>query len=134
MKKLITLIAISITIFSCNKAITTPTSGIFRGVFEMTGLNGGGFETGSCTIAMDENKKSFSFNADTTSTVPYECGGTYVITDGTKMTFSSTHLAPSNGDQNIILDSVYTYTFDDNAFDLSKVVDTIKYDFRFLRY
>jgi len=134
MKKIITLIAISIVIFSCKKAVTTPTSGIFRGVFEMTGLNGGGFEEGSCTIALFEETKSFGMSTDTTSSVPYGCSGTYVITDGTKMTFSSETQAPLNGNQHIILDSIYSYTFDDTSFELSKVIDTIKYEFRFLRY
>jgi len=134
MKKIITLVAISVLIFSCSKEVTTPNGGVFRGVFEMTGLNGGGFETGSCTIALFEESKRFSMSTDTTSNVPYSCYGSYAITDGTKMTFTSEQVAPLNGDQNIILDSIYTYVFDDVNFKLTKVVDTIKYDFRFLRY
>ncbi len=134
MKKIITIIAISVAIFSCKKEITTPNSGTYRGVFEMAGLNGSGYETGLCTIAMSEESRSFVLSVDTAATAPYFCAGNYKITSGTTMTFSSEHLAPINGDQNIILDSIYNYTFDNLSFTLTKVVNTIQYDYRFVRY
>jgi len=134
MKKIILIVTISLSILSCKKNITTPNSGIFRGVFEMTGLNGGGFETGNCSLAMYEEVGRYAINVDTSETVPYASGGTYIINDATKITFSSNTIPPLNSNPHIFLDSIYTYSFDDNVFELTKVIDTIKYEYRFFRY
>ena len=134
MKKYIILFAISVLILSCSKEITTPNSGIFRGTFEMTGLNGGGFETGQCTIALYEDSQSYVLSADTTTSLPYNCSGKYIITNATSMTFITKTIPVLNSDPHIILDSNYTYLFDDTKFELSKVIDTIKYEFNFFRY
>ncbi len=60
--------------------------------------------------------------------------GSQRIQDGTKMKFNSTQLAPMDGDQNIILDSTFNYVFDDVRFELTRTIDTIKYDYEFIRY
>jgi len=128
-----TLTLIILTIVSCKKEITEPRGGIFRGTFTKTILNGGKF-TGDCTLALNEQQLSFILSVDTTSDVPYNCRGTYSVLDVTKIKFYSSYLAPNGGDQNIILDSVYTYFFDDVRFDLTKQIDTITYEFNFIRY
>ncbi len=135
MKKiLITIIIIFTGIISCKKPVTQPKSGIFRGTFSKIGLNGGGEFTGDCTIALDDKKSTYALNVDSTSTVPYQCYGTYIIVDGTKMKFHASSGLPTGGDQYLLLDSVYTYSFDDTRFDLSKQIDTIKYEYHFIRY
>lgn len=134
MKKTLLIIAIILVAISCKKAVTQPNSGIFRGTFTKTGLNGGGEFTGDCTIALDDKNSTFTLNVDSTSNVPYKCYGTYLITDGTKMKFHTSTGIPENGDQYMLLDSVYTYSFDDVRFDLSKQIDTIKYEYHFIRY
>ena len=133
-KALFIIITTFIGITSCKKTVTQPKSGIFRGTFSKIGLNGGGEFTGDCTIALDEKNNTYRLNVDSTSNVPYKCYGTYIIIDGTKMKFHSSTGLATGGDQYMLLDSVYTYSFDDTRFDLSKQIDTIKYEYHFVRY
>ncbi len=135
MKKIIFIASLSLIVFSaCKKEITQPRGGIFRGVFTKTGLNGGGEFTGDCSLALNDQSMTFLLEVDTSSVLPYKTSGTYAIIDATKMKFSSNYLAPDNGDQQMILDSVYNYTFDDTRFDIIKQIDTIKYEYNFIRY
>lgn len=134
MKKVISLIALTILLISCKKEVTTPTSGIFRGRFEMTGFNGGGFETGACTIALNDKTRSFSLSVDDAENVPYPSSGTYVISNALEMIFASKQTPAPNTNPHILLDSVYSYKFDDTSFEITKIIDTIKYDYKFLRY
>jgi len=133
-KTLFLLTIILLGFFSCKKAITEPRGGIFRGTFTKTGLNGGGEFTGDVSLALNDNQMSFVLGVDTTSEVPYQCSGTYSLIDATKINFYSSHIAPIGGDQNMILDSVYNYTFDDTRFEFSKLIDTIKYEYNLIRY
>ena len=94
MKKIIGIIVLLVVMISCKKEYLQPRSGIFRGTFEMTDTEGDGFETGDCSIALNDKSGSFSLSADTTSSYPYSCNGLYLITDATKMNFTSSHLAP----------------------------------------
>lgn len=135
MKRIIFTLSLTLLIFSaCKKEITTPRGGIFRGTFTKTGLNGGGEFTGDCSLALDDNQMSFRLEVDSTSEVPYKSSGTYNVLDATKIKFYCNYEAPQGGDQQMILDSVYTYTFDDTRFDFSKQIDTIKYEYKFIRY
>lgn len=100
----------------------------------MTGSNGGGIETGDCTIALNDVQESYVLSVDTSAQYPYNCSGSFFIVDDTKMKFSSNYLAPDGGDQNIILDSVYSYVFDDTRFEAIRQIDTILYEYKFIRY
>jgi hypothetical protein len=135
MKKILFIfVLLLIGITSCKKAITEPRGGIFRGTFTKTGLNGGGEFTGDVSLALNDNQMSFVLAVDSTSEVPYPCGGTYSIIDATKIKFYCSYEAPLGGDQNMILDSVYNYTFDDTRFEFNKLIDTIKYEYNLIRY
>lgn len=136
MKKVVWIVVLFVGVISCKKEYVQPRSGIFRGVFEMTGLNGGGFETNDCTISINDNNNSYSFNADTTGSVPYPSGGSYLILDGTNMKFSveTAYDASSAVNQDLYLNDTYTYYFDDTRLELSKKVDTILYEYKFIRY
>lgn len=134
MKKSIWAVMLLIGVLSCKKEYTQPRSGIFRGTFEKSVTTSNSFETGDCTLALNDKNESFSLNVDTISTVPYACGGSYAIIDATKISFSSSHLAPEFGDQYIILDSTFTYSFDDTRFDLTRKIDTVVYEYKFIRY
>ncbi len=134
MKKTLLIIAIILVAISCKKTVTKPNSGIFRGTFTKTGLNGGGEFTGDCTIALDDKNNTYVLGVDSTSNVPYGCYGSYLIVDGVKIKFHSSIGVPTGGDPYMLLDSVYTYSFDDVRFDLSKQIDTIKYEYHFIRY
>lgn len=133
-KQFILFTLLLLGLFSCKKAITEPRGGIFRGTFTKTGLNGGGEFTGDVSLALNDNQMSFVLGVDTTSEVPYQCNGTYSLVDVTKIKFYCSYEAPLGGDQNMILDSVYTYTFDDTRFEFSKLIDTIKYEYNLIRY
>ncbi len=135
MKKVLYTIVLGLTVIACKKTVTQPRSGIFRGVFEMTGVNGGGFETGDCTVALNDQTGKFVLSVDTTSVVPYATYGNYTINDGTKMNFIASSVDTSAlVDQHLYLDSTYNYIFDDDVFELKKQVDTVKYEYRFVRY
>jgi hypothetical protein len=133
-KKIIWLLVLVFLIISCKKEYLQPRSGIFRGTFEMTETEGEGFEIGDCTLALNDKNKCFSLSVDSSSVLPYLCGGSYLIVDANKMTFTSNYLAPEFGDQNIILDSTFNYTFDDIRFELTRKIGTIVYDYKFIRY
>ena len=115
MKKIFYTFALVFVFMACKKTITQPRSGIFRGVFEMTGTNGGGFESGDCTIALNDVSNTFSLSVDTTASYPFACGGTYNMIDGVKMEFSrSGGVDTSEFDvRHMYLDTVYNYVFDD---------------------
>lgn len=134
MKKVISLIVLTILLISCKKEVTTPTSGIFRGRFEMTGFNGGGIETGACTIALNDKTRSFSLSVDDAESVAYPSSGTYTISNPIEMSFASKQMPIANTNPHILLDPIYTCKFDDTSFEITKIIDTIKYDYKFLRY
>ena len=124
MKKVFCIIVLVVIAIACKKTVTQPKSGVFRGVFEMTGVNGGGYETGDCSIALNDVTGSYSLSVDTTSQYPYASGGTYVVIDATKMSFDVTTTVDTSSslDQHLYLDTTYNYTFDDNVFELKKQV------------
>ena len=136
MKKAISVIILLFAITSCKKEYVQPRSGIFRGVFQMTGLNGGGYETNDCTIAINDKDGHYSFSVDTTGTVPFPSTGSYVILDGTNMKFDIMYGRDTSSliNQNLYLNDTYTYYFDDTRFELSKKVDSILYEYKFIRY
>ena len=136
MKKIFCIIGLGLAILACEKTVTQPKSGIFRGVFEMTGTNGGGFETGDCSISLNDVTGSYSLSVDTTSAYPLGSGGTYLVVDATKMSFIATTPRDTSAliNQHLYLDTTYNYTFDDNIFELKKQVDTVLYEYRFVRY
>ena len=135
MKKGLILIALTLIVWACKKEITTPNGGIFRGKFEMMGLNGGGFETGNCTLAIYEKEMIFALSVDTSATFPLNTSGKFQIIDATQMNFEAKQTLPFGyTNPHVFLDSVYTYTFDDNFFELIKVIDTIEYKYQFIRY
>ena len=134
MRKIIGVFTVLVVMASCKKEYLQPRSGIFRGTFEMTETEGDGFETGDCTLALNDKNLSFVLSVDTISMFPYQCAGSYGITDATKMNFNSNYLAPEFGDQNVILDSTFNYTFDDTRFDLTRKIGTVLYEYKFIRY
>ena len=136
MKKIFFVFLLGLSVTACKKAVTQPKSGIFRGVFEMTGLNGGGFETGDCTMSLNDVSNAFALSVDTSSVFPIESSGFYNTIDATKMRFFENG---GVGDlhfhiRHLYLDTIYNYTFDDNIFELKKQVDTVLYEYRFVRY
>lgn len=136
MKKAISVIILFTVIAGCNKEYVEPRSGIFRGVFEMTVLNGEGFETGGCTISLNDQSNQFLFNSDTTSDFPYSCSGLYSLIDATHIRFDKQYgIDPSLvADNHLYLDTIYTYKFDDTRFEITKEVNTILYEYKFIRY
>jgi hypothetical protein len=120
---------------SCKKPITQPNGGIYRGVFIETGLNGGLEFNGDCTLALNEAQNTYVLAVDSTSSVPYPCSGTYRIIDDSKIQFfTNANTQDSTIDANLFLDSIYIYSFNNTNFDLSKTVDTIKYEYKLVRY
>jgi hypothetical protein len=136
MKKKLCIMVLGLIVLACKKTVTQPKSGIFRGVFEMTGTNGGGYETGDCTISLNDVTSVFALSVDTTATYPLASSGIYNIIDATKMSFSqNSGVDPMEFDiRHLYLDTTYNYNFDDNVFELKKQVDTILYEYRFVRY
>ena len=115
MKNIIFLLIIIVSLTSCKKPIVQPTSGIFRGTFEMKNADGELLETSSCTISINDNNEAFALNVDTTSSIPFPCSGFYAILDATKMRFITNSLIDTSASVNhhLYLDTTYNYVFDD---------------------
>jgi hypothetical protein len=134
MKKYFVFGLLAIAFLSCKKTYNEPRAGIFRGSYEVLGLNGGGFLSGDCTIALDDVQGKYSFNTDTTGSLYFPSSGFYNLVDGTKMDFIQKSLQNPSIDRNLYLDSTFNYIFDDTRFELTRTIDTIKYDYKFIRY
>lgn len=134
MKNIFILGLLGLVFVSCKKTYSEPRAGIFRGSYEILGLNGGGFLSGDCTIALDDVQGKYSFNTDTTGSLYFPSSGFYTLVDGTKMNFIQKTLKTPTVDPYVYLDSTFNYVFDDTRFELTRTIDTIKYDYKFIRY
>ena len=102
----------------------------------MKNADGELLETSNCTISINDNSEAFSFNVDTTSSIPFPCSGSYSILDATKMKFTTNSYRDTSStvNQHLYLDTTYNYVFDDVRFDLIKTIDTTVYEYNFIRY
>lgn len=134
MKNIFILGLLGLVFVSCKKTYSEPRAGIFRGSYEILGLNGGGILSGDCTIALNDVSQSYSFNTDTTGSLYFPSNGVYTIIDGTKIDFIQNTAKNIYLNPNIYVDSTFNYLFDDTRFELTRTIDTIKYDYKFIRY
>ncbi|MBK9592510.1 MAG: hypothetical protein IPO32_13790 [Crocinitomicaceae bacterium] len=72
-------------------------------------------------------------SGDTNTGAPYPCAGTYIINNSTQITFTNTTSFDVGFQPHYLLDTTYTYTFDNKNFTLDFVDDTTRYEYNLLR-
>lgn len=120
---------------SCKKPVTQPNSGIYRGTFCEIYDNGDTNGQGIAVIALtaDGSSGSFNMNGDTATGAPYPCYGSYVVNNGTQMTFNNDGNFETGYHPNYVLDTVYTYTFDNYNFKFNLKIDTTLFEYKLIR-
>ena len=138
MKKTTLILGFAVlAISSCKKAILEPNSGIYHGVFIQVLDNGDTNAQGIVNLALTSNGGggTFSMNGDTASGAPYPCAGNYVIDNSAKMTFTNTAVVDTieYSQPHYILDTTYSYVFDDHNFVLQLMAGTTRYQYNLIR-
>ncbi len=136
MKKTIffcSLLALVLT--GCKKPVTEPNSGIYRGTFFQIFDNGDTNAQGIANLALSKDGFGgyFTMSGDTLTGAPISCSGSYVIDNSTQMTFSNTAIIETGYQPHYILDTTYSYTFDDYNFTLEMIQDTTRYEYTLIR-
>jgi hypothetical protein len=125
------LILIALT--ACKKPITEPNSGLYRGTFFQIYENGDTNGQGIAYLSLNDGNNAFQMSGDTNTGAPYPCYGTYSINNSTQMTFVNNSDFEVGFQPHYLLDTTYTYTFDNKNFTLEFVDDTTRYEYNLLR-
>lgn len=134
MKKAVPFFGLILIAFTaCKKPITQPNSGLYRGSFFQIYDNGDTNGQGVAYLSLNDGNNSFQMSGDTNTGAPYACYGTYVINNSSKMTFNNAALVDVGFQPHYLLDTTYTYTFDNKNFTLEFVDDTTRYEYNLLR-
>lgn len=136
MKKLtLFVLFVALVFFSCKKPSTTPNSGIYSGTFTAR-VNGVPEATGNVTLALFENGSSYALSGDTTTGTPLSHGGTWSIQSGSIIyfTWDKGAVYANATDSTYLLDSAFTYTFNDVNFSVSQIVDSAEYTYELTRF
>lgn len=136
MKKTILILGlVVIAIAGCKKPVTEPNSGIYRGTFFQIFDNGDTNAQGIANLALSKDGfgGTFTLSGDTTTGAPISCSGNYLIDNGTLMTFTNTAIVEVGYQPHYILDTTYSYQFDDHNFSLWMEQDTVRYEYNLVR-
>lgn len=135
MKKLIVLIALLASAVSCKKPITEPNSGIYKGTFFQIFNDNDTNAQGIATLALTKDGfgGTFTMTGDTNSGAPYSCYGDFSVDNGTKITYSNKASVDVGYQPHYLLDTTYTYTFDNTNFLMKLVIDTTEYQYNLVR-
>ncbi|MFN2396518.1 MAG: hypothetical protein ABR597_12620 [Bacteroidales bacterium] len=133
MRKIIltlTVFAIAIFLYSCEKDKLDIQEGTFKGTFTVTyssgTLWGSGTQTGQTTLILKNGKYTCSGNSNR---IPAGGSGTYSFDKG-KITFNDENSWTADFDWNLILSGQYDYTFDGKKLKISadKNIGNYNYD------
>jgi hypothetical protein len=135
MQKSITIMGsiVLILLAGCKKPVTEPNSGIYRGTFFQILDNGDTISQGIAYLALSKGEQSFTLSGDTTTGAPLSCYGDYVINNATQMTFTNEAVVDFGYQPHIVLDTLYSYTFDNRNFKLELEVDTKHFEYNLVR-
>jgi len=123
-----------VIVLGCKKEITKPNSGIYRGVYYKIGTVSGDSIDISCTIALNDEKSSFSFAVDSGFGIPYDCAGEFEIIDDEIIKFKTTSFKSSTANPIYFLDTTYTYLFNGKRLELKKTYGNYEHQYLFNRY
>lgn len=129
------IVVVGLVLVGCKKPITEPNSGIYRGTFlqiyDDTDTNAQGVAV--IALSKDGFGGTFSMSGDTATGAPYSCYGDYSIDNSTKMTFTNNAVVQVGYQPHYLLDTTYSYTFDDHNFRLDLEIDTVQYQYILVR-
>lgn len=125
---------IFLALTGCKKPTTEPNSGLYRGSFFQIYDNGDTNGQGIAYISLNDANNSFQMSGDTNTGAPYPCYGTYSIDNSTQITFYNAATSFDVGYQpHYLLDTTYTYTFNNKDFTLDFDDDTARYEYNLMR-
>ena len=133
MKKNILYLLLLFAVVSCKKGPPLPNNGIYRGVFREIYAGGDTVASGVVYLAMFEENNTFSLVGDSTTNAPATHNGTYNIESGNNISYFRVSDYSPQFDTDHYLDTLYSYTFDDENFEFWFQDDTIKYEYRLSR-
>lgn len=124
-----------LTIASCKKQNTVPTDGIYRGVFSRIYGTADTSGTGIAFLSFSQTYSTYIIKGDTSSGVPINCSGKYTLIGTNQIEFRNTAaLSGTIDDPLFVLDTIYTYVFQDSTFLLTLALDDVKYEYNLRRY
>lgn len=110
-------------------------TGIYRGVFNR--IANGTDTTGTGVVFLVINTEDFSFklNGDSITSTPASSSGTYTLPESGKISFTNTaFIAVPVFDRFYVLDTTYSYEFNDPTLNVHLGVDTMFYSYDLIRY
>lgn len=110
-------------------------TGIYRGLF--TRVVNSTDTTGSGVVFMSINTGTMTFQlaGDTLTFTPASSSGTYSLPNEGEILFENTaFIGVPVYDRFYVLDTLYTYEFDDPKLDIRLSIDTFEYHYNLLRY
>ena len=131
--KSLIVVAIPLIFVSCKKPITEPNSGIYRGTFYEIFDNGDTAGQGVANLALNDEKNWFQLSGDTATGAPLSCNGNYAILSSTLIDFEDISNVDFGYHPFNILDTTFTYVFDNKNFTMTLKVDTALYEYKLVR-
>ncbi len=135
-KKKGSLILILFTLFACEKDPNPKHfTGIYRGIFTRVVNSTDTTGSGVVFLAITTESMSFQLAGDTLSLTPASSGGTYSLPNEGEILFENTAIiGVPVYDRFYVLDTLYTYEFDDPMLNIRLTFDTLQYHYNLLRY
>jgi hypothetical protein len=133
MKKLLLFaVFFSLGVVSCQKPITQPNAGLYKGILYRTNTVGDTIGGGVGHLAIFEAEGKFGMDGDTVSYTPANHNGNFSLQGTNFIIFEN--LSSIQHHPEGYLDGTYQYTFDNIHFRFWKETDTSKLEYIMQRY
>ncbi len=121
---------------SCKKdVVLPPTAGTFKGTFARIFDEDDTIGFGNVSISLQEADLKYQCSVDTASSVPVSCAGSYFLIGTDEIVFErASNVALPEDDPYLILDTSYTYFFNDTSFNFDFTADEVRYSYRLQRF
>ena len=103
---------------------------MYRGVFNRIHHESDTVASAVVFLSLSEQSNSFVLSPDTIQHIPYACSGQYFVSGTDKITFvNKAFINDTLYDPLYVLDTTYTFTYDEVDCRCKVKVDTVTYDY-----